>query len=273
MALSRRMAFIAHETASAGEEQNIAATALDAGAKVIVCVGGDGTCTKVATVILQRRSTCALAVFPAGTGNDFSKTLGVHRSSLSDFASLLDRAPQKMDVGRTDRHYFLNSCGFGFDASVLEASMGVRWLRGNAVYVYSALRQLFTYGGVDVSATEEPPGSSRMLMVTVSNGEWLGGAFHIAPNASPTDGKLDVAFIKNVSVRERARLFIEATRGTHLGRRSVQQLHTSNLRLRFTTPPAMEIDGELRHAQSSTVVVECLPQVLSVIAAPGALST
>jgi diacylglycerol kinase family enzyme len=31
----------------------------------------------------------------------------------------------------------------------------------------------------------------------------------------------------------------------------------------------MEVDGELVHALSSTVKVECVPRALSVIAAPG----
>jgi diacylglycerol kinase (ATP) len=113
---------------------------------------------------------------------------------------------------------------------------------------------------------------SRILMATVSNGQWLGGAFHIAPDASATDGRLDVALIANSGVVERARLFIAATRGTHVGRPSVQQLRTEKITLRFNSPPAMEIDGELRYANSETVTVECIPRALSVIAAPGALT-
>jgi diacylglycerol kinase family enzyme len=39
--------------------------------------------------------------------------------------------------------------------------------------------------------------------------------------------------------------------------------------LRFSAPPMMEVDGELRQAKSSTVAIECVPRALSVIAAPG----
>ena len=272
-AFCQRTQIVFRETVSAGDEENIAADALDAGAEIIVCVGGDGTCTKVARIILRRGSTCALAVVPAGTGNDFAKTLGLQGMSLPDLAALLDGRPQKIDVGRAHDQYFLNSCGFGFDAAVLEASIGVRWLRGNAVYLYAAVKQLFTYSGLDVSADDFARDLSRMLMVTVSNGQWLGGAFHIAPNASPTDGRLDIALIRNSGVVERALLFMNATRGTHVGRSSVKQMQLPEVTFNFSSPPTMEIDGELHFAKSSTVTIQCIPRALSVIAAPGALDT
>jgi diacylglycerol kinase (ATP) len=138
--------------------------------------------------------------------------------------------------------------------------------------VYSAVKQLFTYRGMDIAVGERAQPMSRILMATVSNGQWLGGAFHIAPDASATDGKLDVALIADSGVVERARLFMAATRGTHVGRPSVQPVRTEKITLRFSAPPAMEIDGELRYANSETVAVECIPRALSVIAAPSALT-
>ncbi len=262
-----------HETIAAGDEEILAARALEGGAETIVAIGGDGTCTRIAQAILTSKKPCRFAVIPTGTGNDVAKTLGVRNLSPSGIADLADRGDTTlMDVGRADGHYFLNSCGFGFDAAVLEATSRVRFLKGDAVYICSALRQLFTYRGIGVSRSGA--GSSRqdtMLMVTVSNGRSLGGAFKIAPNASVLDGQLDVAFFRDSNVFDRIRVFAGAFRGTHLGMKSVTSERTESLSLEFAEPPAMEIDGELRRAASSTVNVECIPRALSVIAAPGAL--
>jgi len=236
-------------------------------------LGGDGTSSRVANAILKSGLDCLLAVVPTGTGNDFAKTLGVNAATPEDVVALLQHeSPERIDVGRVDEDYFLNSCGFGFDASVLEASRSVRFLTGDAVYIYSALRQLFTYRGMQVSASDIralQPGP--MLMVTVSNGRYLGGAFRIAPHASVLDGKLDACFFGDSSVVQRARLFAGALRGKHLGMRGVSSASVQQLSLTFTTPPSMEIDGELRTARSSTVRLECVPRALSVLAAPGAL--
>ena len=261
------------ETTTAGEEAILAQRAIAAGARILVAVGGDGTCSQIANAIVASESSCALTVVPAGTGNDFAKTIGVQHFSPDQIADLITRAsPSRMDVGSVDGRYFLNSCGFGFDASVLDDSNHVTVLKGNAVYIYSALKQLFTYKGLEVSSDRvAPPGSGRMLMVTVSNGQYLGGAFRIAPQASATDGRLDVCFFEDSNVFQRLRLFAGALRGTHLEMSSVASGAVIELTLTFSTPPAMELDGELRVARSPKVRLSCLPRALSVIAAPGVL--
>jgi diacylglycerol kinase (ATP) len=171
-----------------------------------------------------------------------------------------------------DGLHFLNSCGFGFDASVLEASNQVRFLKGDAVYIYSALRQLFGYRGIEVSSTGITGANrTRKLMVTASNGKSLGGAFQIAPRASVTDGNLDICFIADTNAINRVRLFAAALRGKHIGMPGVAATTRSQLDLLFETAPTMEVDGELRVARDRHVELACVPGALAVIAAPGAL--
>ena len=262
-----------YETTTAGEEAILAQRAIAAGCRAIVAVGGDGTCSQIANAIVDSQSDCALAVVVAGTGNDFAKTIGVSRYTPDQVADLaLSGASTRIDVGSIDGRHFLNSCGFGFDASVLDASNRVTFLKGDAVYIYSALTQLLTYKGVDVSADQlSENGINRLLMVTVSNGQFLGGAFRIAPHASVMDGELDVCLIKNSGLLARIRLFAGALRGQHLGLPSVTSGNVKELTLTFAEPPAMELDGELRVARSKVVHLQCLPRALSVIAAPDAI--
>jgi YegS/Rv2252/BmrU family lipid kinase len=261
------------ETRVSGEEERLTRQAIESGSTTIVAVGGDGTCSKIAGEILKSGRACRLAVIPTGTGNDFAKTIGVAGYAPRQVADLLLReTPARIDVGLADGRYFVNSCGFGFDPSVLEATQKVRFLKGDAVYVYAALRQLFSYRGIDVSANGVAGvESGRMLMVTISNGRSLGGAFKIAPHASVLDGKLDACFFSDSNVVERAKLFVGALRGTHLGMRAVSSASVEQLTLRFARRPSMEVDGELRIARSTTVELKCVPRALSVVAAPGAL--
>ena len=260
-------------TAAQGEEEALARQAIQGGATTIVAVGGDGTCSGVASAILKSGQPCRLAVVPCGTGDDFAKTLGVTGFTPGQVASLVQGGDgRRIDVGLADDRYFLNSCGFGFDASVLEATQNVRFLKGDAVYIYSALGQLFSYRGTEVSIEGDADVKPRrMLMITVSNGRWLGGAFKIAPHASVLDGKLDACFFGDSNVLERARLFVGALRGTHLDMRGVSSAKVQDFSLTFPARPSMEIDGELRTAQSTTVRIQCLPLALSVLAASRAL--
>jgi YegS/Rv2252/BmrU family lipid kinase len=259
------------ETRAPGDEEALAQIALEAGVSTIVAVGGDGTCSGIGRALSTSGRQCSVAVVPSGTGNDFAKTLGVERCTPGEIAALVERdEPTRMDVGRVDGRCFINSCGFGFDASVLEATKRVRILRGDAVYVYSALRQLFTYRGMNLSVDSSPDADpDKMLMLTISNGQFLGGAFRIAPNASVVDGQLDVGLFSDAGLTGRVRIFAAAFRGTHVGLPSVEMKRVPRMTLRFSAPPMMEVDGELRKALSPTVNVECVPRALSVIAAPG----
>ena len=220
---------------------------------------------------MRSGSDCSLTVIPSGTGNDFAKTLGVERCTPAEIAALVEGdRPMRMDVGRVDGRCFINSCGFGFVSSVLEATKRVRILRGDAVYIYAALRQLFTYQGMSVSVGPGPDEQpTRMLMLTVSNGRFLGGAFRIAPGASVVDGELDVGLFSDAGLRGRVRIFAGAFQGTHIGLPSVKTKRVREMTLRFSAPPMMEVDGELRQAVASTVKIDCVPRGLNVIAAPG----
>jgi diacylglycerol kinase (ATP) len=264
-----------HDTDSPGDEEILSARALKAGAQTIVAIGGDGTCTRVAQAILASGRRCRLAVIPTGTGNDFAKTLGVAKLSPRAIVDLVTRddTTSSIDVGNSNGQYFLNSCGFGFDASVLEATTRSRFLKGDAVYIYSALKQLFTYRGMSVAVGSGDDADARkMLMLTVSNGQFLGGAFRIAPTASVVDGELDVAFISDSNVIQRARLFAGALRGTHIRLPSVKTQRVKAMTLQFDEAPMMEIDGELRQARSPRIEIECQARALNVVAAPGAPS-
>jgi diacylglycerol kinase (ATP) len=259
-----------HETRASGDEQTLASAAISRGAETIVVAGGDGTCTRVAAEILERGTSCSIAVIPCGTGNDFAKTLGVRNLKPVDIAALVRANQQRqIDVGRADNRHFINTCGFGFDPAVLEEAKRVRFLRGESVYVYAAVQQLFTYKptGIEIEGAEGLSGEA--LMTIISNGSHLGGAFHVAPSASVVDGRLDITVFGNARPVGRGLMFARAMRGTRLSLKTVKTAQMADVALRFAEIPMMEIDGELTKARSSTVHVECLPRALHVIAAPG----
>jgi len=261
-----------HLTERGGDEKALAERALAEGVRTIIVVGGDGTCSNIASVLVRARSDCALGVVPAGTGNDFAKTLGVRNMPIAKIAQLVSTGSRtRIDVGLADGRYFINSCGFGFDASVLEATTQVKFFKGDALYIYAALKQLLTYRGLPITVDRtSAEAANDILMVTVSNGPFLGGAFHIAPEASVLDGKLDVCVVRDANVLQRVRVFASAFRGTHGQLPSVQTFRAGRLTLSFPSPPAIELDGELCQAQSSDVLIECVPRALNVIAAPNA---
>ncbi len=256
------------------DERAVATRAIDEGATTLVAVGGDGTWSNVANAVLAAGAGDAvrLALVAAGTGNDFAKTAGVPASDVAATARLVvEGADTRVDAGRVEDHYFLNISGFGFDIAVLEDISSIPWLRGDALYLYSALRQLVGYRGVEIGITSPARrrGSARHLMLVVANARNFGGAFRIAPDASLTDGALDAISIHDGSAWRRLKLFGALTRGTHVACDEVVTEQAATFSVHFPAPPAYETDGEYRRAQSADLEIACVPGALRIVA-PGA---
>lgn len=258
-------------TSAKGDECTVARRAIEDGVDTIVAVGGDGTWGNVANAILASGAPVRLALAAAGTGNDFAKTVGAPARDFAATARLAVEGPDVLvDVGRIEDKYFLNVAGFGFDIAVIEDAERVNWLKGDALYIYCALRQLFAYKGMPIGISANGGGGAaaqhQHLMLIVANGRNFGGSFRIAPAASVTDGLLDAVGIDVAAPLRRAKLFGAATKGTHVGLPEVHTLQAPSFALSFPTPPAYETDGEYNRARSATLEVRCVPRALRVVA-------
>jgi len=175
-----------------------------------------------------------------------------------------------VDVGRIEDHFFLNIAGFGFDVAVLEDIRTIKWVTGETLYLYSALRQLTSYRGVEIEVASPAGRRDRMkyLMLIVANAKNFGGKFKIAPEASLTDGLLDAVAILDASTLRRVKLFAAVARGTHMDVDEVVIEQSRAFTVKFAAPPAYETDGEYRQARTPELEISCVPGALRLVA-PG----
>ncbi|WP_353268374.1 diacylglycerol kinase family protein [Gemmatimonas sp.] len=265
------------ETRARGDERALAIEACDAGARIVAVVGGDGSSHHAARGLLESGAPIPLAIFAAGTGNDFVKTLGTPSHDVPAMAARVMRGTSlAIDVGVIDGVPFLNAAGMGFDVAVLErmqqpSTSSAFRLRGTAAYVSTALGALLRYDGFDAQlhhGTDHVRASSpntRHLMTVFANGRAFGGAFRIAPTASLTDGQLDVVDFARLSPVARLATFFRATRGTHLSHAAVHHARATHIVMTSRVPLAFEADGERYRAAGTTIDVTVRPQALRVI--------
>jgi diacylglycerol kinase (ATP) len=281
-ALARVGPFDVVTTRAAGDEARLAREAVRDGVRTLVVLGGDGTISRVASALVESGGDTALAILGAGTGNDLAKSLG---APVFDYAAMAERIVarevRRIDVGEIDGRVFVNAAGVGFDVAVLERTLNARWLRGDVLYAVTALGQLFSYRGfaaeVGVAVAEESDTlraiadtaaahAPRWLTVVIANGQWFGGTFRIAPDASLSDGALDLVAISDASPLRRAQLFGGAPFGRHVHAPEVHYAQHSRVTLRFAEPPLYQADGELYQASSASLEVRVRSLALSVIA-------
>jgi diacylglycerol kinase (ATP) len=262
-------AAVAHAMSTrAGDEVTIAQQAIAKGYRRIVAVGGDGTWSNVGNAILRSGQDAALGLVAGGTGCDLAKSLDVPAHDPAAAARVVAAGHTRaIDVGTVEGRHFLNVVGFGFDIAVIEDSWRVRYLRGAALYLYCAVRQLYRFPGfpVEMAANGQPGRREEMLMLVIANARVFGGGFKIAPTADLADGELDAVVFTNMPRRRRFPLMLSLLRGTHGRWPDVRTSRASTFRLRFAGPPAYETDGEWNRAGSSELIIGIRPAALRVL--------
>lgn len=187
-----------------GEGQ--ARQAIEDGADVVVAVGGDGTVRAVATAIAG--TDVALGILPMGTGNLFARNANLPLdNSPALMRTIIEGDQADIDVvwltverdhkpaPAGERFICLVIAGAGFDAEMVAGTdEKLKHRLGWVAYFLSAIK--FTSKArmeASVSVDDSKPVSSQMRTVMVANVGNLPGGIKLVPDASVTDGQLDVA--------------------------------------------------------------------------------
>lgn len=164
--------------------------------KCVAAVGGDGTAYEVACGLMG--TGVAMGIVPAGTGNDFIKTVGIPKKPMQALECILKGSPRPVDVGRLNRRMFLNICGTGFDVQTLEYTLAAKkYVRGILPYLIGLIRAIFSYQPVHVTFTVDGETQKRdVLLCSIANGQYFGGGIPVCPDASANDGLLDMVIVE-----------------------------------------------------------------------------
>lgn len=204
------------EDSQAGSERALITVLSTGRITAVFLVGGDGFIHQIVQHLIPRN--IPLCVLPAGTGNDFARTLGY---SLDDYPEIIENALKNsaapIDVGRVGGEYFVNILSTGFDSLVNERANRIKWIRGPMKYnvamvaelpLFSPLTYHFTIDGVKFS--------KKAMLIAVANGISYGGGMKVCPNASWDDGLFDIMILEPVSKLEFLRVFPRVFKGTHI---------------------------------------------------------
>ncbi len=243
---------------------------------VVVSVGGDGTINEIANGITG--STKSLGIIPAGSGNDFIKSIGVPRKPLQALQTLLQGATRQVDIGTVrctpqkdgggnfEPRLFVNGVGVGFDAAVAARTREIPFLSGTALYVVAVLQTLGKYAPpkfkiqFDASSRE-----TRGLLIAVGNGKCAGGGFFLTPDASVDDGFLDICSVDDKNIFQILSLMPRVMRGKHHNVPGVKFFREKRLTISADEPFYVHADGEIVGVNVRRVEIGMHSSRLSVI--------
>ncbi|MCD7886513.1 MAG: diacylglycerol kinase family lipid kinase [Clostridiales bacterium] len=109
----------------------------------VVCAGGDGTLNEVVSGLMDGGYQGALGYLPAGSTNDFSRTLHLPTDPVEAAKVAVTGQPVLCDVGRFNHSRFVYVAAFGlFTAVSYETPQEFKNLFGHTAYVLAGIRSL-----------------------------------------------------------------------------------------------------------------------------------
>lgn len=245
----------------------------------ILIVGGDGSMNEAVNGICDFQHA-RLGFIPCGSGNDQIRDMQLTKDPVVVLRKFLEnKVVRCVDVGEViyhctqdridkrtgtvDSHVrkeditrrFNVSAGIGFDADVCHGVQVSKWKPyfnklhiGKLIYLFVALRFIFRNHSFALSyQTEEGEKCiSRVMFLAGMNHVYEGGGFMFAPDASYTDGKLDLCIAKDLSVFSFIRVFVHAWTGSHVKyKKHVEMVKTDHVRIVTEEPLWVHTDGEV----------------------------
>ena len=225
-------------------------TGVGEGRTRFVAVGGDGTANLVADQLLAHPwpAPPVLGLLPGGSGSDLARSFGIPQRIEDAVTALRGDATTTVDVGvlegRWGSRRFVNCAESGLTAAVLHRSLALpRWLGSVKYHIALGL----VYPRVQLATmtiragTNEFSGSS--LLAVFANARYFAGGWHIAPEASVSDGLFDIQVFE-ATKRDIPRLWWLAKSGAHVDEPSVHHFTAETFTLEVADGWPIEADGE-----------------------------
>ena len=224
----------------------------------VIAVGGDGLLHNILQVLVPAQ--IPLAIIPAGTGNDFVRTLGW---SLENFDAQLKAvttlAPTSIDLGLVDGEWFGAILSTGFDSIVNEKANTMSWPKGPMKYNAAIAIELPRFKPRHYEITlDDRRISTEAMLIAVSNGRSYGGGMLVCPAANISDGLFDVMVLHPVSTVEFIKVFPRVFAGTHVSHPAVEIVRSKSVRIEAKA--VAYADGE--RIGQLPIAAECIPSIL-----------
>ena len=234
---------------------------------LVVVMGGDGMAHLGLNACAGTEAT--LGVIPAGTGNDFARGAGIPGSIKEAVEALVRGRTKILDLSHVHNpegsRYVGAVVSSGYDARVNRATNDIRLRFGALSYGYIALRELANFEPLTYHLTVDGQEREvRAMMVAVANTGLFGGGMHIAPDADPTDGRLDVTIIHEASRGKLLRLLPSVYNGGFVKNPVAELLRATRVTVDGDDLFLMGDGEELGGVPAS---IEIVPGVLKVIVA------
>jgi diacylglycerol kinase (ATP) len=257
------------QTGGAGDGTRLVAKADLSTYDGLIAAGGDGTLLEVLNGLYThaRAQRIPLGLVPVGTGNAFSRDLGLLPGDWEKAVDLIKAGcMRQVDVGRVETPnetwYFLNIVGVGLPVDAMNLAAKLKFL-GNSAYSLAAFWRVIKLKSYPLSIEIDGKTINQdSMFLEISNTRYTGTSFLMAPDAVLDDGLLDVTLLGTLSRWRLLRLFPTIYKGHHVRYDEVQTCKARVIRITAPAGLVLAPDGELKGCTPATIT--CLERDLQI---------
>ena len=212
----------------------------------IIAAGGDGTINICVNAMIENDINLPLAIFPAGTANDFAYYFDIPNDIDGMIDIALGTSYTNADVGKVNGRCFVNVAAMGALISVSQKTdSNMKNSLGIMAYYLKGISEIRNLSAERVKLiTPEQTYEEDMYFMVVMNGRSAGGFRKLSPETEINDNLLDVVLFREMPIRELAPLLFDVMQGRHSENKNVLTFSTNKLRIESESDIAPVIDGE-----------------------------
>lgn len=249
-------------TEKAGHAIEIAAQAAENKADAVIAIGGDGTINEIGRSLVHTET--ALGIIPCGSGNGLARHLHIPMEPKKALEIINDGVTDIIDYGKINGTDFFCTCGVGFDAfvSLKFANAGKR---GLLTYLEKTLQESLTYQPETYELeTEDGSYKYKAFLIACGNASQYGNNAYITPQATITDGLMDVTILEPFTVLDVPSLAFQLFNKTIDQNSRIKTFRCKKLRIHRSKPGVVHFDGDPMQAEEN-VDIELIQRGLRVI--------
>jgi YegS/Rv2252/BmrU family lipid kinase len=237
--------------------------------EIPVVMSGDGLVGQIGGALAE--TAIPMGILPGGRGNDLGRVLRIPSKPAGAVAVLAEGNEREIDVGVVNDRRFLCIASLGFDSEANRVANEARFVKGNLVYAYAALRTLAAWKPHRFTVIVDGERTDCFgYSVAVANSRTYGGGMFVAPDAQLDDGLLDVVLTAHTGKLRFLKSLPQVFKGTQVDNEEITMLRGAEVEVSADENFAIYAVGE--HLAVLPAKLRVLPRALRVIAPPGALA-
>ncbi len=238
--------------------------------QVLACSGGDGTLDEVVTGMMTKENRIPIGYVPAGTTNDFAKSLGISSNMLRAARGIVEGSIFLSDVGHFNDDIFVYIAAFGIFTEVSYiTNQQAKNLLGHLAYVLEGAKRINNIPSYYIKYSyEEIQDEGDFLFGMITNSISVGGFSKITgKNVKLDDGLFEVTLIKTPRNMMDLNMILASLVSHKINPDHMICFKTDKLLLESVEKIPWTLDGEYggRHKR---VVIENEKQGLQIIVPP-----